>query len=81
MRRPYTDLSNPPRLDAPIGTRFVRLCDQEVGDHRRNSAVRDSPVSGIRGRQSWSTVVHLEVFTNRATRCVAPTQIHRIYRA
>ena len=25
MPRPYTDLSNPPRLDAPIGTRFIPL--------------------------------------------------------
>ena len=31
------------------------------------SAVRDSPVSGIRGQHSGSMGVHLEVFTQRAT--------------
>ena len=37
-------------------------------------------VRGGGGRHSWSTVVHLEVFTTRATQCVAPTRIYRTHR-
>ena len=74
VRRPYTDLSNLPGLRCRVGARCVRLCDQEVGDHRRNSAVRDSPVSGIRGRHSGSMVVPVAVFTQRAT---SASPLHR----
>ena len=37
-------------------------------------------MSAGRGQQSRSIIVHLEVFTNRATQCVAPTQIYRTHR-
>ena len=66
MRRPYTDLSTPPRVDASHWYPFR----SSAGRHRHNlgkSAVRDSPVSGIRGQQPGSAVVHLEVFTHLAT--------------
>ena len=64
MRRPYPDLSNPPRLDAPIGTRFVPLRGVVVIIYAN---LRTSLRFDVRGRHSWSTVVHLAVFTNRAT--------------
>ena len=67
-RRPYTDLSNPPRLDAPIGTRFVPL--RGVVIIRANLRIlrfRIPPCPAVAGQHSWSTVVHLAVFTQRAT--------------
>ncbi len=57
------------------GHRCVRLRNH---DWRSSAEICRSafPCSGGgRGQQSRSIVVHLEVFTNRATQCVAPTQI------
>ena len=68
MRRPYTDLSNPPRLDAPIGTRFVPLQGVVIiCANLRILRFGISWVRGGRGRQSWSMGVHLAVLTQRAT--------------
>ena len=70
MRRPYTDMPLQARYGVPgrfMGAVSFVCRTQEVGDHRRNSAVWCSRCRGIRGRHSWSTVVHLEVLTQRAT--------------
>ena len=65
MRRPYTDLSNPPCLDAFHWYPFRSSAGRR--HNLRHLRFGIPGVRGIRGQQSRSMVAHPEVFTNRAT--------------
>ena len=74
VRRPYTDLSTPPRLECRRRRPFRSSAGPStvIGANLRHLRFGVRGFGGGRGRRSGSKVVHLAVFTNRATQASPP---------
>ena len=63
------------------GHGFFPLCVTTIGNNLRHLWFGIPPLSDVRGQQSGSMVVHLKVFTNRATHAVRYQDIlYSLYR-